>query len=68
MSFVRIEVILFVKYVENSATSLGDDLLDGKEISLDLFNNKLNSLNKHLDLVTFFSKKMWSGLADDICY
>ena len=48
MSFVRIEVILFVKYVENSATSSGDDLLVGKEISLDLFNNILNSLNKHL--------------------
>ena len=48
MSFVRIVVILFVKYVENSATSSGDDLLVGKEISLDLFNNILNSLNKHL--------------------
>ena len=39
MSFVRIEEILFVKYVENSATSSGGDLLVGKEISLDLFNN-----------------------------
>ena len=48
MSFVRIEVILFVKYVENSATSFGDDLLVGKEFSLDLFNNKLNSLNKRV--------------------
>ena len=48
MSFVRIEVILFVKYVENSVTSSGDYLLVGKEISLDLFSNKLNSLNKHL--------------------
>ena len=43
MSFVRIDVIVFVKYVENFATSLGDDLLVGKEISLDLFNNKWNS-------------------------
>ena len=48
MSFVRIEVILFVKYVENSATSSGDDLSVGEEISLELFNNKLNRLNKYL--------------------
>ena len=61
MSFVRIEVIVFVKYVENSATSSGGDLLVNKEISLDLFNTKLNTLNKHLwsdlDSVTFSQKK-----------
>ena len=48
MSFVRFEVILFVKSVEYSATSSGDDLLVGKVVLLDVFNNKLNSLNKHL--------------------
>ena len=57
-------MILFVKYVENSAISSEEDSLVGKEISLDLFNNKLTRLNKHLyfdlDLVIFSLKSFVS--------